>query len=368
MKTPWNVAALAALMAISASAAEPKIQVALLLDTSSSMDGLINQAKTQLWSVVNRFATAKRDGKRATLEIALYQYGNDGLSAESGYIQQVVPLTTDLDRVSEALFKLRTNGGEEYCGKVISRAAQDLAWSTAAKDLKLIYIAGNEPFTQGPVDYRVAVKSAAERGISVNTIFCGNESEGVATHWKDGAVLADGSYLSINQNAAIAEVIAPQDQQIAQLGQALNKTYVGYGAMAPAAVARQSAQDTNAAVASPSVAATRAVSKASVAYDNSGWDLVDAAKKGKVKVADMKDSELSDELKAVKPAERQAFIDAKADERAEIQRKINALNAERTKFVAAEQKRRATQNQTESLDSAMVRSAEAQAAKSSFSF
>ena len=47
----------------------PRIQVAQLLDTSHSMDGLINQAKTQLWKFVNEFLTAERDGERPELQV-----------------------------------------------------------------------------------------------------------------------------------------------------------------------------------------------------------------------------------------------------------------------------------------------------------
>ncbi|MCK7528196.1 MAG: hypothetical protein MZV64_66800 [Ignavibacteriales bacterium] len=39
------------------------IQLALLLDTSNSMDGLIDQAKSQLWKIVNELATSKKDGQ-----------------------------------------------------------------------------------------------------------------------------------------------------------------------------------------------------------------------------------------------------------------------------------------------------------------
>jgi hypothetical protein len=39
-----------------------KVQIDLLLDTSNSMDGLIDQAKSQLWKVVNTFIDARRDG------------------------------------------------------------------------------------------------------------------------------------------------------------------------------------------------------------------------------------------------------------------------------------------------------------------
>ena len=39
-----------------------KIQVAILLDVSGSMDGLIEQAKSQLWNMVNILGRAKCEG------------------------------------------------------------------------------------------------------------------------------------------------------------------------------------------------------------------------------------------------------------------------------------------------------------------
>jgi hypothetical protein len=105
---------------------KPAIQMAILLDTSNSMDGLIDQARTQLWRIVNEFAAAKKGGVTPELDVALYEYGNNGLPAERGYIRQVLPFTTDLDRLSEELFALKTNGGEEYCGQVIAEATVGL--------------------------------------------------------------------------------------------------------------------------------------------------------------------------------------------------------------------------------------------------
>ena len=92
----------------------PKIQLAILLDTSSSMDGLIDQTRQQIWQVVNTFSAATKDGVKPVLEVAVFEYGNDGLSSKNGFIRQVTGLTTELDQVSEALFSLKTNGGEEY--------------------------------------------------------------------------------------------------------------------------------------------------------------------------------------------------------------------------------------------------------------
>src|SRR5690606_10219241 len=87
-----------------------RIQVPILLDTSNRMDGLIEQAKSRLWNIINTLSTLRYGGKTPVIEIALYEYGNSGLSTRSNYIRQVVPLSTDLDLISESLFGLRTQG------------------------------------------------------------------------------------------------------------------------------------------------------------------------------------------------------------------------------------------------------------------
>ena len=349
-----------------ADAAEPKIQLAILIDTSSSMDGLINQTREQLWKIVNTFATAKKNGKRPRFELALYEYGNDSLSRESNFIRMVAPLTTDLDKVSEQLHKLRTNGGDEYCGAVIAKAVSQLEWSKNKGDLKLIYIAGNEPFSQGPVSYVTAVKNAIEHGIVVNTIHAGDAQTGINGKWKDAAMLADGNFLTIDQNRAIAQINAPQDAEIAKLGNELNKTYVGYGDDAPAAVMRQEAQDKAAMGMSLGSGTARAVTKSSANYDNSGWDLVDAKRKG-ADVAKMPAAALPAPMRDMKPAERVEFVEKKATERAEIQEKIRRLNTEREQFVKAEEKKAGGKKEA-TLDTALLESAKAQGEKNDFAF
>lgn len=385
MNRSWKLAALgAALMALPclagpnvdprpptatapATDGKPRVQVAILLDTSSSMDGLIGQTKEQLWKIVNTFNNAKKEGKRSVLQIALYEYGKDTLPASGGYIRQILPFTEDLDRVSEELFALHTRGGDEYCGEVIQRATQQLAWSKSKEDLKVIFIAGNEPFTQGPVDYRSAVASAYEHGIIVNTIHCGPEAEGIQGMWKDGAARGHGKFLVIDQNKAVAEIAAPQDKELARLGTELNKTYIGYGAGATAGKARQAAQDSNAAGLSLGSMSQRAVSKASAHYDNSGWDLVDGTKKGAAKLEKMKDEELPAEMQKMDMAQRQAYVDQKAKERESIQKRITELNQERDKFIAAERKKQADAAGPDSMDTAVIKAVRSEAADNAWS-
>ena len=46
---------------------KPLIQMAILLDTSGSMQGLIEQTKTQLWKIVNEMALAKQKNRSPKL-------------------------------------------------------------------------------------------------------------------------------------------------------------------------------------------------------------------------------------------------------------------------------------------------------------
>jgi hypothetical protein len=362
----WLSAAapLAAMEPILIPQERPKVQIALLLDTSSSMDGLIAQAKTQLWQIVNEFISARQDGKAPRVEVALYEYGHNSLPAQSGHIRQLSPLSDDLDRLSESLFALRTSGGNEYCGWVIRDAVRDLAWDPSSAVYKAIFIAGNEPFTQGPVPYAEACKQAIERGIVINTIHCGAESAGIAGEWNRGAQLADGRFMTIDTHARIAHIDAPQDKEIAELNQKLNTTYVPYGASGPAGLARQNAQDANAAAA-PAVQAERAKTKASFNYSNATWDAIDALREGKLDLGKVKDEELPEDLRGLDIEGRKKAIENRQQERSELQKKIQELTAARDQYVAAQRKAEAGDKR---LDEAVISAVRDQASKKAFVF
>jgi hypothetical protein len=349
------------------SQAKPLVQIAILLDTSNSMDGLIEQAKGQLWKICNEFIKAKQKGVAPEVQVALYEYGKSSLSGASGWIRRIQPLTTDLDKISEELFALKTNGGEEFCGWVIKDAVNELEWSPRSDVYKVIFIAGNEPFTQGPVSYAEACKAAINKGIIVNTIHCGTEVEGINGKWKDGATIADGKYLVIDHNRAVVSIEAPQDKEIARLGEELNKTYVAFGAKGKAGAERQKGQDANAAALAPASGATvqRAITKASANYQNSSWDLVDAAKDEKFEVAKLKSEELPAEMQEMNVTERKGFIDKKAKERSELQAKIQKLTADRDQYAAQRTKEAAT---TDTLDTAVISAVHEQGAKRNLVF
>ena len=335
------------------------IMLALLLDTSNSMDGLIDQAKSQLWKIVNELAAAKcGDGSRPRIKIALYEYGNDGLPASEGYLRQVSGLTDDLDLISEKLFALTTNGGNEFCGQVIRTSLNQLAWSSSYADLKMIFIAGNEPFTQGSVSYRVACSVAKEKGVVVNTIFCGNFDEGIHTNWKDGADLTGGSYMSIEQNRKTVYIPTPYDSRIDACNDRLNKTYIYYGASGAQKKEAQAAQDRNAESYGMANKAERAVSKSSHAYNNSSWDLVDAAKEDEGVVSAVPAAQLPSEMQGMSADQRKAYVQQKATERKKIQDEIQELNKQRQAYIASH---RPKGNEDSMLDAAMINAVREQA-------
>jgi len=323
---------------------KPKIQLAILLDTSSSMSGLINQSRNQLWQVVNEFSRTKKNGVTPTLEVAVYEYGNSNLSSESGHIRQVTGLTTELDQVSEGLFALTTNGGDEYCGYVIKTAVTDLKWSKSKHDIKAIFIAGNEPFTQGPVPFQEAIAVAKRKGITVNTIHAGNHNEGAHSGWKDGAILAGGDYMSIDHNHRVVHIDAPQDKRIAELNAKLNQTYVPYGTDGRVKAKRQREQDAKSSAISSGLLAKRAESKSSKMYNNSSWDLVDAFETGEVKLDQLPEEELPTAMQKMDKAKQEQYVIGKAKERKKIQQEIATLSKSRNDYVAKEQRKTAKAN------------------------
>ena len=327
------------------------VQVAILFDTSNSMDGLIDQAKSRIWNIVNEVSSLTYNGVAPDMEFALYHYGNDNLKPKENYIEQVLGLTSDLDLLSEKLFGLTTNGGSEFCGAVIGRSLDDLKWSNDPSDLKMIYIAGNEPFNQGPVDFKVVCKKAAEKGVYINTIYCGPYEQGVREFWKDGADCSEGDFFNIDSDKEVVHIKTPYDSAIDQYNDSLNQTYIGYGSIGSERKRAQIAQDSNAESQSMSVKAERAVfkSKGGRAYNNASWDLIDAVDNGK-DIDDIEEEELPEEFQGKTKEEKEALIDEKKQDRKRYQEAISDLAKKRQAFIDEEMKKRAEQGLDEEDD------------------
>ncbi len=73
------------------------VDLAICLDTSGSMRGLLDSARQSIWAIVNDLALAKPAPR---LRIALLTFGNDGHSKANGWVRVDTGFTGDLDLVS----------------------------------------------------------------------------------------------------------------------------------------------------------------------------------------------------------------------------------------------------------------------------
>lgn len=330
----------------------PKIQAAILLDVSNSMDGLIEQAKAQLWNMVSVMGKAKCDGVAPQIEIALYEYGRSTNNVSDGYVKQISPFTSDLDKLSQELFKLTTNGGDEYCGHVIHTSLNELAWDTSSQNYKVVFIAGNEDFLQGDVLYTTSCAEAKKKGVIVNTIYCGDRMQGIKEHWNLAGECGNGSFTNINQDAKEPDIPTPYDTTLIVLNKKLNGTYLYYGSGGYDNYTRQNIMDVNNASAGMGIAAKRTAVKGNAQlYNNANWDLLDASRADSSFIAKVDMKTLPDSLKNKSRAELQKIVDKKNAERSAVQKEIMTINTKRENFIAAERAKAATNNNTQTLES-----------------
>jgi hypothetical protein len=340
------------------------VQLALLLDVSNSMDGLIGQAKAELWNIVNQVSLANKNGQTANLQIALYEYGRTNNNADKGFVKQLVNYTSDLDTISQVLFGLQTNGGEEYCGWAINSSLNELKWNNLDSVYRVIFIAGNEPFTQGGISYKTSCSRALNKKIFVNTIHCGDAITGINESWKDGATLTHGEYFFINQNEKYIEIATPYDATINNLNDSINTTYMSYGAAGEAYKMNQIQQDANAESMSGSAKISRSISKSKAVYKNEKWDVVDASKTDEGFIAKANEDELPAELKGKKIEDKMVIIQQKSKERDYYNLKVNKLAVHRQQYIQLHQKNPSTNT----LGNSIIKAIRKQAAQNGFVF
>ncbi len=322
-------------------AAGKPIDIVLCLDTSNSMDGLIASAKVKLWDIVNNLAKAK---PTPNLRVALYSYGNTTYDRNAGWVRKELDFSTDLDAVYQKLNGLTTRGGTEYVGRVCRDAIDQQKWTEEKGGLKIIFVCGNEPASQDRlVPLRDLATKAVTKGIIINPIFCGSANAPDARDWRELADLAEGRFASIDQDGGTVAVATPFDKELAELSGRLNLTYCAYGAEFKSKQANQLAQDLNTAKLGEAAAASRAGTKAGGLYRNADWDLVDRLKMDpKFDVKKVPDAELSDELKKMKPEEREAHVKKMFAEREALQKKIADLDAQRQVYLSTEREKSQT--------------------------
>jgi hypothetical protein len=352
-----------------AAFAKPQADIAILIDTSGSMQGLINQVRDGLWTTLNNLGEIKKNGKVADLRFALYEYGSGVVPSEQNYIQMLVPLTSDHTLVAQKLFATQAKGGTEYSGMAIQMAASDLDFSLDAEDFRSIVVAGNETIYQGPVDPITAAKEALKNDILVNTIYAGSQTRQVRrggfggcgfgfcppnqnpepptveteinpefAEFKAMATAGGGATLNIDHNNSIPYIESPYDEEIISVTESISETYLPYGSNGQQEYDRMRNLDRQ-------VRGSGAGSYLGWGDYRSGnygqaatanWDLVSSMREETLDLSQISQADLPENLRGLSETDVLSEIKKVEQKRAALEKKTAELRAKRAEFVASE--------------------------------
>ncbi|MFN7956056.1 MAG: vWA domain-containing protein [bacterium] len=332
-------------------AAKPRIDVAFVLDTTGSMGGLIEGAKSKIWSIANEMIRATPTPE---IRIGLVAYRDRG----DAYVTQVHDLSADIDAVYGTLRGFQADGGgdgPESVNQALSDAVTKLSWSQDRKALKLVFLVGDAPpHMDYPQDqpYARIVEAAVKKDLVIDTIQCGADTE-TARVWQEIARLGEGKFVALGQTGDMVAVSTPVDGEIAALARELGKTAVGYGSDERR---KEVEEKLSVAAAAPAaVAADKATFSArggaSGGIVTGEGDLVADVAAGKARVENLPAASLPPALQAMEPEARADFVKQQVAKRAELTRQMNELVAKRDALLADERARAAASGAKDSFDS-----------------
>jgi hypothetical protein len=300
--------------------ARPQVELVFALDTTSSMTGLIEGAKRKIWSLAGFVAQGQPTPDLRVGLIAFRDIGDD-------YVTKVYDLDGDLDRVYRRLRSFRAEGGgdtPEHVARALDESVRKMSWTQSPSVVKVIYLVGDAPphndYDDG-FSVAKAARAAKGKGIQVHTIQCGNDGD-TETTWRRVASLGGGQFIAIQQDGGMHDERTRYDEELAKLHDELGKTAIAYGSGAPAAAA--AIAEASAAPASVKAARAGYMARHKKAVAGKG-DLVEGFTTGSVKLHDISDSELPDEMRRMDKDARAAFVGKKAKKREEVSRRIDEL-------------------------------------------
>ena len=308
------------------------VDVVVMLDTSGSMENLLDATRARVWDVVNELGRMKPTPE---LRVGLISFGTDKATADQGFIIQHVDLTYELDEVYAELMELTTGGGDELVGRALNEALDGMNWSPEHDALRVVFVAGNESADQGVEDddFRIAARAARDRDIIINALYAGNREQGVVEKWHEIAQAGEGNFSAIDPSTGSIQIAAPQDTLLLELNGRLNTTYVPYGEKGQDGLTNQIAQDSNASRLGVQSCSSRIVAKGGALYNNASWDLVDKSLEDGFNWDAISPADLPEEMQSMTMDETIEFIDAKRALREGIQTEIQSLSDARETFV-----------------------------------
>lgn len=348
----------------------PRIEVVFVLDTTGSMSGLIRAAKEKVWAIANTLAMTK---PTPIVKMGLVGFRD----RRDTYVTKRTDLTDDLDAVYNELMAFKAEGGgdaPESVNQALQEAVTMMQWSTDEDTYRVLFLVGDSPphmdYTDD-VKFPETCKLAARRGIIVNAIQCGSNGS-TEPIWRDIALRAEGRYFRVEQSGSAILKSSPFDSELARLAEELDTTRIHYGSTDERAEQEKRVKVAEAICgkASPAAKARRAVfngSKAGELNFLGDQELANDIKDGRVKLDDVKEDHLPQNMRSMSPEERQGYVADNLAKRKKLQAKIKELAARRQTHIEEEVRRSVPAAQA-SLDHEIYSTVKAQAAKKGIAY
>lgn len=341
-------------------AAKPRVEVCFVLDTTGSMSGLLEGAKQKIWSIANQIISAKPTPE---LKIGLVAYRDRG----DEYVVKSFPLTDDIDATFADLTKFKAGGGgdqPESVNEALSEAVHKMSWSQDRETLKVVFLVGDAPphmdYKDGP-KYPEICKEAMKNDLIINTIQCGNIAS-TTPIWQEIAKLSEGSFAAIAQTGNVAVIETPMDAKLAALNREIGDTLVPYGSDKDQRAVLEK-QANSSAKGAPAAADRLSFNATTAKAVQGGNELLGALADGSVKLESIPKTDLPADLQKLSPEELKKRLDEKQQTRTALQKEIGELSRQRTEFIQAEAKRRATAGKGDSFDDKITEMIRKEAAK-----
>jgi von Willebrand factor type A domain len=331
-----------ALTALSLSAgpspalAKPAVEVAFVLDTTGSMGGLLEGAKRKIWSIATAIVDSNPD---ADIRMGLVAYRDIG----DDYVTKKVELTTDIQDLYANLLELKARGGGDWpesVNEALDVAVNKLQWTTGGDTRRIVFLVGDAPphmdYAQD-TKYPVTLSVAKQKDIIVNAVLAGDARD-TERVWRDIAQNGNGRFIPIPQDGGQVVIIeTPYDEEIIILQREINGTVIPYG---PKHLQKRTEGKTKQlSEAAPAQASEMASylnkrSKATSEAVTGDGDLVADVFAGRSRLSAVKEEDLPDNLRALKPEQRSEEVNKQMSQRKALNEKLAALVAKRDKYVA----------------------------------
>lgn len=335
--------------------ARPEVEVVFVLDTTSSMGGMIEGAKRKIWSIANEIAKGK-PGPRVKMGLVAFRDKGDE------YVTKVFDLSSNLDQTYKDLLSLSANGGgdgPEHVIAALADAVDKISWSNNPKAFKVVYLVGDAAPHE---DYRdsetleAVLQRAVKKGLLVNGLQCGTESQTTAS-WQKIARLGEGRFLALPQDGGAVAVATPFDEKMALLSGKLEGTMLAYGRRKDEGMRAMGLSAMVARAAAAPAAADRAEYKARSGFSGE-LDLAKAVEERSVRLEDVKETELPQALRDLPAAQRQAKVQETLKERQKLKSELDSLATQRAAYL-----KKAVAPKADAFDVTLVESLKSQASR-----